>query len=296
LVSRKLYEIIGLACGFVLINYGFSFAASGFPGARALTSQFLGATLLIGGSAVIFISLLYLLRPVTPQAQLPPQLPAAAPDVHVELIEEEKPGPQVGFYKNIEHIGYLFTFLGLFSGADLVLQVLIPTLYNEARWWTEILLVTFGVLSYTILGSVGRIGSQEEAKLTQPQPVLQQVTAAATVESPPVGVPSLPETLEVRMGEFVRSPSGEFERHLTGDVYEMVRVEPENVSVWREDRRGIRSIYLAGPYELSRKLLQDQVNSGVELRIGFLLLSVESMRRLLEMQTHAEESMSASAK
>jgi len=58
-------------------------------------------------------------------------------------------------------------------------------------------------------------------------------------------------------------------------------MEKEGVTVWREDRRGIRSVYLAGPYELSRKLLEEGVRGAEELKIGSLSLSVDSMRALL---------------
>ncbi|HKM75943.1 MAG TPA: hypothetical protein VJZ32_05960, partial [Candidatus Bathyarchaeia archaeon] len=153
MVTRKLYAILGIVCGFVLIDYGFNFLAVGFPGAEALTSQLVGGSFALGGSAVVFLALFsFLSTPVSPGtvAQEPV---GPAPDVSVELIVEEQTGPQYAFYEHIEHIGYFFTALGLFSGADLILQVFIHQLYNETRWWIEVLLVTFGVLSFAIFGS-----------------------------------------------------------------------------------------------------------------------------------------------
>jgi len=292
LVSRRLYEILGVACGFVLIDYGFSFVAAGFPGARELTSQFLGANLLVGGSVAVFVSLYYLLKPVsvaTP-AETPPTAPR--PDVGVETIVEEETPPKSGFYRNIEYVGYFFTVLGLFSAADLVLQVFLRSTYNEGRWWVEVLLVTFGVLSYTIFGSIGRLGSQEEAKLAGPpaRPKLYPDNVAPPPTAPTTPSPSLPESLEIQIGDFTRSPSGEYERHLSGQVYDMFRIEKEGVTVWREDRQRIRSVYLAGPYELSRKMLEEGVKGGEELKIGSLKLSVDSMQGLLALLERPPES------
>jgi len=288
LVSQRLYEILGVACGFVLIDYGFNFIATGFPGARELTSQFLGANFLVGGSVAVFISLYYLLRPISVSTQTgtPSDLPR--PDVGVETIVEEETPPKSGFYRNIEYVGYFFTVLGLFSASDLVLQVFLRSTYNEARWWVEILLVTFGVLSYTIFGSIGRLGSQEEARLAGPltQPKLHPDNVSSLMTTPG---PALPESLEVQIADFTRSPSGEYERHLSGQVYDMFRMEKEGVTVWREDRRGIRSGYLAGPYEVSRKLLEEGVRGAKELKIGSLSLSVDSMRALLALlERHPE--------
>lgn len=48
LALQKIYEIIGVACGLVLLNFGFELLAAGFPGTRQLTSQFLGISLLVG--------------------------------------------------------------------------------------------------------------------------------------------------------------------------------------------------------------------------------------------------------
>ncbi len=294
LVSRRLYELIGLACGFVLIDYGFNFVAAGFPGARQLTSQFVGANLIVGGSAAVFISLYYLLRPAEAAASTATQPPSPVPDVGIETIVEEETPPKSGFYRNIAYIGYFFTFLGLFSVADLVLQVFIRSIYNEARWWVEILLVTFGVLSYTIFGSIGRLGSQEEAKLavplTQRKLIPENVAPAQPVLA--TATPSYPESLEVRIADFTRTSAGEYERHLSGKVYDMFRIEREVTTIWREDRRGMRSVYLTGPYELSRNLLEEQVKSGHELRIGSLNLSANSMRELLALQAHPTEGFS----
>lgn len=282
MVSRRIYEVLGFACGFILIDYGFNFIAAGFPGARQVTSQFLGANLLVGGSALAFIALYYLLKVSVTQAPavLPP---TGAPDVGIEFVVEETPGPQVSFYKHIEYVGYFFTFLGLFSAADLILQVLVPSLYDERRWWVEILLMTFSVLVYTIFRSVGRIGSQEETKLAAQQPGSPVEHVSSTEVSKP-GTPSYPEALEVSLDQFPRSASGEYEHHLAGNVYDMLRVEPGLITIWREDRQGIRSLYLAGPYELKKKLLEEQVTCDEELRIGNLSINLETMRRLLELQ------------
>jgi len=292
LVSRRIYEFLGFACGFVLIDYGFSFVAGGFPGAWQLTSQFLGANLIAGGSVAVFASLYYLLRPVSVAPPIAPST-LTRPDVGVETIVEEETPPKSSFYRNIEYIGYSFTVLGLFSAADLVLQVFIRSTYNEARWWVEILLVTFGVLSYTIFGSIGRLGSQEEAKLSVPlaQPKLYQENVTPLVKVPTASNPTLPESLEMQVGDFTRSSSGEYERHLSDEIYDMFRMEREGVTAWREDRKGMRSVYLAGPYELSRKLLEGNVKNGVDVRIGILHLSVDSMRELLALLASSAESV-----
>ncbi len=276
-MARKLYTFIGFASGLILINYGFNIIAAGLPGTRALTSQFVGLNLLVGGSVVVFFSLYFLLRPVGAGRPTGTQPAGSAPDVGVELIVEESPPSQYGFYKNIEYIGYFFTALGLFSAADLALQVFIPELYNEARWWVEVLLVTFGVLSYAIFGSIGRLGAEEEKQYSPtPEPV-----TPTTVEPQ-----FYPETLEVRVIEFSKLSSGEYERHLSGAVYDMFRVEREGITIWRENRLGMRSVYLAGPYELSKKLIEDVMNRGEPLKIGYLSLSVESMQSLLSLQEH----------
>jgi len=291
LVSRRLYQVFGLVCGFALLDYGFEFIALGVPGARAFTSQFLGANLLVGGSALIFAALYYLLKPLAPpitptsQVQTTSETTLERPDVHVERIVEEDTPPKAGFYKKIEYIGYFFACLGLISAADLVLQVFLHSIYNEARWWIEVLLVTFGVLSYTIFGSVGRLGAQEEAKLT---PQVATTVAAETSASTPVQTVSAPkpevEPLALNPADFTRSAMGEYERHLSGNSYDMFRVDREMITIWREDRRGMRSIYLAGPYELNRKMLEEYATNGQELRIGYLTLGPEAVRALIELQ------------
>jgi len=296
LLSRRLYQVFGFACGFVLIAYGFDAASVGLRGAGTFTSQFLGTNLLVGGSALIFVSLYYLLKPVTPgPAQVSPPT-GPRPDVAMELVVEEQTPPKPGFYKKIEYVGYFFALLGLVSAADLVMQVFLRSTYNEARWWVEVLLVTFGVLSYTILGSVGRLGSQEEAKLAnvpaepavKPQP--QQVavsTTAATVA--PVAVAEAMETLTLRVSDFTRNSEGEYEKHISGESYDMFRVSHEMVIVWREDRHGMRSTYLAGPYELSERMLEEYEKSGQELRIGELVLPSDEIRGLLQLTKISKE-------
>jgi hypothetical protein len=214
----------------------------------------------------------------------------------MELVVEEQTPPKPGFYKKIEYVGYFFALLGLVSAADLVMQVFLRSTYNEARWWVEVLLVTFGVLSYTILGSVGRLGSQEEAKLAnvpaepavKPQP--QQVavsTTAATVA--PVAVAEAMETLTLRVSDFTRNSEGEYEKHISGESYDMFRVSHEMVIVWREDRHGMRSTYLAGPYELSERMLEEYEKSGQELRIGELVLPSDEIRGLLQLTKISKE-------
>ena len=297
MVSRRLYEILGLLCGFVLIDYGFNFVAAGFPGARQLTSQIIGGNLIAGGSAAVFISLYYLLKPVVAATPAVAQPSLGPPDVGVEMIVEEETPQKSGFYRNISYIGYFFTFIGLLSAADLVLQVFIRSIYNEARWWVEILLATFGVLSYTIFVSIGHLGSQEEAKFTGPstQPKLIPDNAS-TIDTTATVTPSYAESLEIRVAEFMKSSSGEYERHLSGEVYDMFRIDRDIISVWREDRRGMRSVYLAGPYELSTKLLEEHLKSGEELKIGSLSLSVDSMRELLALQGQLAEGISSATK
>ena len=49
----------------------------------------------------------------------------------------------------------------------------------------------------------------------------------------------------------------------------------------------MRSQYLAGPYELSKKLMEEYVICGEELRIGRLSLSVETLRDLMRLQDPA---------
>jgi len=231
-------------------------------------------------------------------AAIVPKPVGARPDVGIETIVEEESGPKVGFYKAIEYIGYFFTILGLISAADLILQVFLRSTYNEVRWWVEVLLVTFGVLSYTIFGSIGRLGRQEEAKLAKVPlaPRSTDLTAQNEIAPPTptvVTVEAMPP-LTVNVTEFSRNSAGEFEKHLSGACYDVFRVDPDLVTVWREERRGMRSVYLAGPYELTKKMLQDQLSSSQEFTVGSLLLSKESVRGLLElMERSTGESMAA---
>jgi hypothetical protein len=278
---------LGLACGFVLVEYGFNLIASGLAGAREFTSQFLAVNLLLGGSATVFVSLYYLLKPAATQPTLVPQPVSGGPDVGVETIVEEETPPKAGFYKKIEYIGYFFAFLGLVSAADLVLQVFLRSIYSEARWWVEVLLVTFGVLSYVIFGSVGRLGAQEEAKLTT-LPLTPKLSAeniiSTPTEAPTLSAAASVEPLDLKLADFTRSPTGEYERHLSGDSYDMFRVDRDVITIWREIRTGIRSSYLAGPYELTRKILEEYASGGRELRIGYLILSTDTVRALIALQ------------
>jgi hypothetical protein len=108
--------------------------------------------------------------------------------------------------------------------------------------------------------------------------------------------PTLPESLEIHVADFTRLTSGEYERHLTDEVYDLFRIEREGATAWREDRKGMRSVYLAGPYELSRKLMEENVKNGTDVRVGILHLSVDSMRRLLDLLVSpAEDVPSASS-
>jgi hypothetical protein len=294
LAGRTLYGIVGLACGLILLNYGFSLLASGFPGLLKLTSQFLGANLLLGGSIAVFISAYFLLKPAAqPSSAVQPS--GSVPDVGVELVVEETPPSQYSFYKHIEYVGYFFTALGLFSAVDLVLQVLIPALYNEARWWVEILLATFGVLSYAIFGSVGRLGAQEERKYVAPAQTTPPAIYATSADKSKTPSTSYPETLQMDISEFSRSSSGDYERQVSPAVYDMFRIERETVTVWREDRQGMRSNYLAGPYELSRKMMEEYESRGEELRVGYLTLPVEALRGLMQLQEHPAESIRTAA-
>ena len=292
MVSRRLFQGLGLALGFVLVDYGFNLIASGLPGARAFTSQFLAANLLVGGSALVFVSLYYLLKPVTTTSTTVPQPISARPDIGVETIVEESSPPKPGFYKTIEYIGYFFAFLGLISAADLVLQVFLRSIYDEARWWVEVLLVTFGILSYTIFGSIGRLGAQEEASLkklpatpkTPPQSIVSTIEKAP-MTSPPTPAPTMTtESMELKLVEFKPTATGEYERHISGDSFDMFRVDREVITVWREDRKGIRSNYLAGPYELTSKMLEGYATGGQELSIGYLIISADTIRAILALQ------------
>ena len=284
--SRRLYQIIGIVCGFALIDYGFNFIALGLPGAREMTSQFIGVNLLVGGSVVIFISIFFLLRPAQTQVPTPSQTDMP-PSIEIETVVEEQTPPQFRFYRNIQYIGYFMTALGLFSAADLMLQVFIYQTYNEARWWVEILLVVFGVLAYAIFVSLGHIGAQEERALATSQPV---VTPAGTVTVEEHAAPTvesralIPEMIELRLDQFSRSSSGEYERKLSENTYDMVSVRPEVVNVWRETRAEMRSSYLAGPYELSSEALKAHVKRGEPIRVGILSISSEVVQELLNMQ------------
>ena len=291
MATRKLYAIIGIVCGFILVDYGFNFLAVGFPGAEQLTSQFVGVSLALGGSVVVFLALYALLSTSQPSMSTLVQQPIGpTPDIGAETIVEEQTGPQYGFYKHIEYIGYFFTALGLVSGADLILQVFIHQLYNETRWWIEVLLVTFGVLSFAIFGSVGRIGAQEEREYALH---LQDTTKSGTASTgTPVSatdsgskVTQIPDLIEVRLASFVKSTSGDFERHLSGAVYDMIRIQPEMISIWREERQGIRVVYLAGPYELTTERLEEQLKLGEDFKVGIVSLPVDAIRELLNQKT-----------
>jgi hypothetical protein len=294
-LSGRLFEALGLVSGLVLIDYGFNFAAVGITGARAFTSQFLGANLIVGGSAIAFASLYYMLKPATQPQQAAAVEKFAPPDIGVELVVEEATPPKSGFYRNIEYVGYFFAFLGLISAADLVLQVFIRSTYDELRWWVEVLLVTFGVLSYTIFVSIGRLGAQEEAKLTGPpvtptltpqhQPI--QATAPQHIPAPPSESTSMITLIPT---EFTRSSTGEYERHVSASTYDMFRVESDLITIWREDRKGMRSVYLTGPYELNRKLLEEHVRSGTELKIGSLTLTPDALRSFLDLEHPSAQS------
>ena len=202
LVSRKLQQIAGIVCGLALIDYGFNFIAIGLPGAREMTSQFIGANLLIGGSAAVFISLFFLLRPSesSSSAQEP------------------------------------------------------------------------------------RIGAKEERALSVAKPNMTPMTGVETVAPLVESTVPIPDTLELRLDQFSRSPSGEYEHKLVDFVYDMISVQPEMVNVWREKRTGMRSVYLAGPYELTTGLLQEHARLGESIRIGILSISAESIQGLLALQ------------
>ncbi len=290
MVSRRLFQGVGLALGFILVDYAFNLIAVGLPGARTFTSEFLAANLLVGGSALVFVSLYYLLKPIAPASTTVPQPVSARPDVGVETIVEEVTPPKPGFYKTIEYIGYFFAFLGLISAADLVLQVFIRSIYNEARWWVEVLLVVFGILSYTIFGSIGRLGAQEEASLKQipSTPKISSENVVSITEETRTTNPSTStstiQPMELKLAEFNQTATGEYEHQLAGDSFDMFRVDREIITVWREERKGIRSNYLAGPYELTRKMLEEYASGGQELRIGHLIASVDTVRDLLALQ------------
>lgn len=204
LALQKIYEIIGVACGLVLLNFGFELLAAGFPGTRQLTSQFLGISLLVGGVVVAFSSLYFLLKS-------PVQVPALA---------QPAGGP---------------------------------------------------------------IGAQEEKQYV---PVKQLAGAAPVSVAGGVTLtvaPAYSQILELNIGEFSKSGSSDYERQLAGNVYDMFRIGREGVTVWRENREGMRSNYLAGPYELSMKFMGEYENRGEELKIGHLSVSVEALRDLMRL-------------
>jgi len=87
----------------------------------------------------------------------------------------------------------------------------------------------------------------------------------------------------LRPAEFTRNSEGEFERHLSRESYDMFRVGPDIITVWREDRRGMRSIYLAGPYELSRQMLAEHLKNQEELRVGELIVWPDVIGELLKL-------------
>jgi hypothetical protein len=161
------------------------------------------------------------------------------------------------------------------------------------------LLVTFGVLSFTIFGSIGRIGMQEEAGLSpvSPAPTLTVETSPATPIRPSTAGPSeATGSITLALSEFVQTPAGEFEKHLSGEVYDMFRADPELATVWREDRRGMRSVYLAGPYELTKRVLMENLSSGQELNVGILAMSTDAIRELTELMSKLKrEPVAASA-
>ena len=248
-----------------------------------LTSQFVGGSLALGGSATVFVALYSLLSPPIPPANVTQEPVGAAPDISAEIIVEEQTGSQFAFYKHIEYIGYFFTAIGLVSGADLILQVFIRQLYNETRWWIEVLLVTFGVLSFAIFGSIGRIGALEEREMASR---IQQTTQPTPLE--PVGssgsseVPQIPTMIEVHLPDFVKSTSGDFEHRLSERIYDMIRVQPDMISIWREERQEIRAVYLAGPYELTKDHLEEQLKRGEELKVGIVSLPLDVIQDLLK--------------
>ena len=298
-MPRRLFEALGLAAGLVLIDYGFNFMAVGVSGARAFTSQFLGANLIVGGSAIAFASLYYMLKPAVQPQKIEPIQTGIAPDIGVELVVEEATPPKSGFYRNIEYIGYFFAFLGLISAADLVLQVFIRSTYDELRWWVEVLLVTFGVLSYTIFGSIGRLGAQEEAKLTGPPvaPTIAQQHQPTQPPSPqykPVQILASTGPILLDPAEFRKTANGDFEHQVSASSFDMIRVDEDLITIWREDRRGMRSVYLAGPYELMRKLLEEYGESGRPLEVGNLKLTSDALRALLALEHSPAQSSAPS--
>lgn len=147
------------------------------------------------------------------------------------------------------------------------------------------MLVVFGVLAYAIFGSIGRIGAEEERALGTAQPSSSSpVTSAQTETQMTEAASKIPETLELSLDQFSRSSGGEYEHKLTDYVYDMVGVRAEMVNVWREERKGMRPVYLAGPYELGAELLEEHAKHGEPISIGILSLSTESVQALLSLQ------------
>ena len=148
----------------------------------------------------------------------------------------------------------------------------------------------FGVLAYAIFSSIGRIGAQEERALATSLSPTATVTSrqpsekAIAVSTAQPSANELPQTLELQLTAFSMSSNGEYECRLAGDAYDMFRVQPDMITVWREDRRGMRSAYLGGPYELSRDLLEEHAKRNEEIRIGILVITVETTHALLALQ------------
>lgn len=281
--SRKLYQLIGVLVGFAVIDYGFDFIVDGLPGARAMTSQFIGVNMLLGGSAVVFISLFFLLSPAQPSIPSSRPESGAVPGIGIETVVEKQTPPQYRSYKNVEYAGYFMTALALFAAADLVVQVFISQIYNEARSQVEVLLLAVsGVLAYAIFGSLGRLEAGEGRALVTAQPSLALSMTSVQGEIEPKA--RIPEVIELHLDQFSRSLSGEYEHKLTEFVYDMVRVRPEMINVWRESRTTMQSTYLAGPYELSSDLLEEHAKNSEPIRIGILSISSESIQELLGMQ------------
>lgn len=246
-----------------------------------MTSQFIGVNMLLGGSAVVFISLLSLLGPA--QTSIPSSRPAGVPGIGIKTVVKEQTPPQSRFYKNIEYIGYFMTALGLFAAADLVLQVFIPQIYHQTRSWVEVLLLAVsGVLAYAIFGSLGRLETEEERALATAPPDLVPSMTSVQGEIEPKAL--ILDVIELHLDQFSRSSSGEYEHKLTDFVYDMVSVRPEMINVWRESRTKMRSTYLAGPYELSSELLEEHAKDNEPIRIGILSISNESIQELLGIQ------------
>jgi len=289
MIIRRICELLGFISGLVLIVYGFSFLASGLPGAHISTSQFVAFNLLIAGSIVVFTSLYFLLRPTAVSTTGTGQPVTAPPNVEIELISDaEDTSSHYGLYTNLKHIGYLFTALGVFAAADLTLQVFIRSFYNEIRWWLEILLVTFGVLSYAIFATIGRLGAQEEPQTARPssQTAAELVTATASPQQ--LETYRLDDTLRIDLAAFARGDSGELERKLVDNVYDMIRVEPRGVIIWREERRGFRTVYLSGPYEIDWERITEAIAENRELSVGLLHLSSQAMHDLLSLRGEAD--------